>query len=164
MRVIFTGFKMVCSTEELKASVQRKEAKIFKEDFEQPTINSFETKVTVLTVSQCSEGMFNSKFSISCVPRREKRHILMWTFFQRSGTFSAILPSLVWFQASFYHFRSVNWAEDWARFAPLKVRSGSVKTREIKIHVYDKRQTWICTTWPSVSLNCRQVFITSTKK
>ena len=52
---------MVCSTEELKASVQRKEAKIFKEDFEQPTINSFETKVTVLTVSQCSEGMFNSE-------------------------------------------------------------------------------------------------------
>ena len=61
MRVIFTGFKMVCSTEELKASVQRKEAKIFKEDFEQPTVNSFETKVTVLTVSQCSEGMFNSE-------------------------------------------------------------------------------------------------------
>ena len=27
--------------------------------------------------------------------------------------------------------------------------------REIKIHVYAKRQTWICTTWPSFPLNCR---------
>ena len=26
--------------------------------------------------------------------------------------------------------------------------------REIKIHVYAKRQTWICTTWPSFQLNC----------
>ena len=51
---------MVSSIEELKASVQRKEAKIFKEGFEQPTVNSFETKVTFLTVSQCSEGMFYS--------------------------------------------------------------------------------------------------------
>ena len=27
--------------------------------------------------------------------------------------------------------------------------------REIKIHVYAKRQRWICTTWPSFPLNCR---------
>ena len=26
--------------------------------------------------------------------------------------------------------------------------------REIKIHVYSKRQTWICTAWQSFSLNC----------
>ena len=36
--------------------------------------------------------------------------------------------------------------------------------REIKIHVYAKGQTWICTTWPSFSLNCRKLFITSIKK
>ena len=35
---------------------------------------------------------------------------------------------------------------------------------EIKIHVYAKRQTWICTTWPSFPLNCRLLFITSTQK
>ena len=35
---------------------------------------------------------------------------------------------------------------------------------EIKIHVYVKRQTWICTTWPSFPLNCRLLFITSTQK
>ena len=34
--------------------------------------------------------------------------------------------------------------------------------REIKIHVYAKRFSWICTTWPSFSLNCRVLFITST--
>ena len=34
--------------------------------------------------------------------------------------------------------------------------------KEIKIHVYAKRQTWICTTWPSFPLNCRLLFITST--
>ena len=61
MRVTFSGFKMVSSTGELESSVQRKEAQIFKEDFEQPTVNSFQTKVAVLTVSQCSEGMFNSE-------------------------------------------------------------------------------------------------------
>ena len=49
---------MVCSTEELKASVQRKEAKIFKEDFEQPTINSFETKVTNKSYRLNSQPMF----------------------------------------------------------------------------------------------------------
>ena len=68
MRVTFSGFKMVSSIEELKASVQRKEANIFKEDFEQPTVNSFETKVTVLTVSQCSEGMFNSEIGNFAYP------------------------------------------------------------------------------------------------
>ena len=31
---------------------------------------------------------------------------------------------------------------------------------EIKIHVYAKRQTWICTTSPSFSLNCRLLFVT----
>ena len=36
--------------------------------------------------------------------------------------------------------------------------------RETKIHVYAKRQTWISTTWPSFSLNCRSLFITSTQK
>ena len=55
----------------------------------------------------------------------------MWTISQLSGTFSAIFRQAsydgVRFQASFDHFRSVNWAEDCV----------SVKTREIKIHVYD---------------------------
>ena len=34
--------------------------------------------------------------------------------------------------------------------------------RWIKSHVYAKRQSWICTTWPSFVLNCRLLFITST--
>ena len=33
---------------------------------------------------------------------------------------------------------------------------------DIKFHVYAKREMWICTTWPSFSFNCRQLFITST--
>ena len=36
--------------------------------------------------------------------------------------------------------------------------------REIKIHVYAKRQTWICTTWPSFSPIFRLPFIASTQK
>ena len=36
--------------------------------------------------------------------------------------------------------------------------------REIKIHVYAKRQTWICTTWPSFPLIFRLLFIASTQK
>ena len=36
--------------------------------------------------------------------------------------------------------------------------------REIKIHVYAKRQTWICTTWPSFPLIFRLSFIASTQK
>ena len=36
--------------------------------------------------------------------------------------------------------------------------------REIKIHVYAKRQTWIYTKEPSFPLNCRLLFITSTQK
>ena len=36
--------------------------------------------------------------------------------------------------------------------------------REIKIHVYAKRQTWICTTWPSFPLVFRLLFIASTQK
>ena len=39
--------------------------------------------------------------------------------------------------------------------APLVARSKVVKNIEIKIHIYAKRQKWICTTWPSFSLNCR---------
>ena len=31
--------------------------------------------------------------------------------------------------------------------------------REIKIHVYAKRETWICTTWPSFFLNCRLLLL-----
>ena len=38
------------------------------------------------------------------------------------------------------------------------------KNLEIKIHVYVKRQTWICTTWRSFPLNYRLLFITSTQK
>ena len=36
--------------------------------------------------------------------------------------------------------------------------------REIKIHVYAKRQTWICTTWPSFPPIFRLPFIASTQK
>ena len=36
--------------------------------------------------------------------------------------------------------------------------------REIKIHVYAKRQAWICTTWPSFPLIFRLLFIASTQK
>ena len=38
------------------------------------------------------------------------------------------------------------------------------KNREIKIHVYPKRQTLICTTWPSFPLVFRWLFIASTQK
>ena len=52
-----------------------------------------------------------------------------------------------------------------------KDKSGSIKTqykndaniREIKIQVYAKRQTWICTTSPSFS-RIRLLFTTSTQK
>ena len=36
--------------------------------------------------------------------------------------------------------------------------------REVKHHVYVKRQTRICTTWPSFSFTCRLLFIISTHK
>ena len=36
--------------------------------------------------------------------------------------------------------------------------------REIKIQVYAKRQTWICTTWPSFPLIFRLLFTASTQK
>ena len=36
--------------------------------------------------------------------------------------------------------------------------------REIKIHVYAKQQTWICTTWLSFPLIFRLLFIASTQK
>ena len=39
-----------------------------------------------------------------------------------------------------------------------------IGSREFKIHVCAKRQTWICATWPSFPLNCRLLFITSTRK
>ena len=39
-----------------------------------------------------------------------------------------------------------------------------LSNREIKIHVYARRQTWICTTWPSFPLNVRVLFIASTEK
>ena len=53
-----------------------------------------------------------------------------------------------------------------------KDKSGSIKTqykneaniREIKIQVYAKRQTWICTTSPSFPRICRLLFTTSTQK
>ena len=34
--------------------------------------------------------------------------------------------------------------------------------REVKHHIYVKRQTRICTTWPSLSFTCRLLFIIST--
>ena len=37
-------------------------------------------------------------------------------------------------------------------------------SREVKFHVYVKRQTRICTTWPSVLFTCRLLFIISTHK
>ena len=37
-------------------------------------------------------------------------------------------------------------------------------SREVKHHVYVKRQTRICTTWPSLPLTCRVLFIISTHK
>ena len=46
-------------------------------------------------------------------------------------------------------------------------RSGwrvSLRNREIKIHVYAKQQTWICTTWLSFPLIFRLLFIASTQK
>ena len=39
-----------------------------------------------------------------------------------------------------------------------------IGSREFKTHVCDKRQTWICAAWPSFTLNCRLLFITSTQK
>ena len=36
--------------------------------------------------------------------------------------------------------------------------------REVKDHVYVKRQTRICTTWPSFPFSCRLLFIISTHK
>ena len=36
--------------------------------------------------------------------------------------------------------------------------------REVRLHVYDKRQKPICTTWPSFSLTCCLLFIFSTHK
>ena len=35
---------------------------------------------------------------------------------------------------------------------------------DVKLHVYVKRQTRICTTWPSFPFTCRLLFITSTHK
>ena len=39
-----------------------------------------------------------------------------------------------------------------------------IKKREIKGHVYAKRQMWICTTWTCFLLNCRLLVITFTPK
>ena len=39
-----------------------------------------------------------------------------------------------------------------------------IGNREFKTHVCAKRQTWICAAWPSFTLNCRLLFITSTRK
>ena len=36
--------------------------------------------------------------------------------------------------------------------------------RDVKHHVYVKRQTWICTTWPSFPFTCRWLFFFSTHK
>ena len=53
----------------------------------------------------------------------------------------------------------------WAnRLSLHRCRRFNVDNREIKIQVYPKRQTWICTTWPSFPLNCPLLFITSTEK
>ena len=48
--------------------------------------------------------------------------------------------------------------------ANLSPKYGQTGIREIKIHVYAKRQTWICTTWPSFPLIFRLPFIASTQK
>ena len=43
-----------------------------------------------------------------------------------------------------------------ALYLSVKVFSTEVligDIRQIKIHVYAKRQTWICTTWPSFAIN-----------
>ena len=40
----------------------------------------------------------------------------------------------------------------------------SRKIREVKHHVYVKRQTWISTTWPSLPVACRLLFIISRHK
>ena len=40
----------------------------------------------------------------------------------------------------------------------------SCHNREIRIHIYAKRQTWIWTTWPSFPLIFRSLFIASTPK
>ena len=54
-----------------------------------------------------------------------------------------------------------NWAN---RLSLHRCRRFNVDNREIKIHVYAKRKTWICTTWPSFPLNCPLLFITPTEK
>ena len=47
-----------------------------------------------------------------------------------------------------------------------KPKSGSEakKKENIESQVYPKQQTWICTTWQGFLLNCRLLFITSTRK
>ena len=40
----------------------------------------------------------------------------------------------------------------------------NLSNREIKHRVYGKRQTWICTTWPSFLFTCRLQFIITTRK
>ena len=47
---------------------------------------------------------------------------------------------------------------------PVEDSGFIIHNREIKIHVYAKWQTWICTTWPSFPLNFRLLFITSTQQ
>ena len=47
-------------------------------------------------------------------------------------------------------------------FYKLQLHIPREENREVKHHVYVKRQTRICTTWPSFLLTCRLLFIIST--
>ena len=79
----------------------------------------------------------------------------------------AMLSSLAW-SASKLLIRLVQTAVDPFTnrivYQVTKISPARVANREIKIHVYAKRQTWICTTWPSFPLVFRLLFIASTQK
>ena len=48
--------------------------------------------------------------------------------------------------------------------APRECVTNAIITIEVKHHVYVKRKTRICTTWPSFLFTCRLLFIISTPK
>ena len=63
-----------------------------------------------------------------------------------------------------------DWAFIWEKFFVPLPRDSSAKTahvyaliKEVNHHVYVKRQTRICTTWPSFPFTCRLLFIISTQ-
>ena len=70
---------------------------------------------------------------------------------------------------SFQDTKLLGWTrkgKTWSRGTNLRLAFAVNVTlnREIKHHVYVKRQTRICTTWPSFLFTCRLLFIISTPK